>query len=123
MESNHFNLTHILPEYEIINFCKVSLTRFMHLSSATIVCHQRILLLTNEIIYSFQHGGSSLIDKYDGSPSKLITSIYSELEWNCWQFKMIPRGLWDDTRNQQEFMNWLATKVGVEKQEDWYTVT
>lgn len=57
------------------------------------------------------HGGSVLLSKYENSPSKLVTSVFSDKSWKIWKFNKVPDGFWDDSTNQKHFMEWLGTNT------------
>jgi hypothetical protein len=40
-----------------------------------------------------EKGGIGLLKKYEGSPSKLVTSVYSQFQWNFSNFK---RNKWSE---------------------------
>eukprot|EP01118_Nematostelium_gracile_P007656 TRINITY_DN2498_c0_g1_i5.p1 TRINITY_DN2498_c0_g1~~TRINITY_DN2498_c0_g1_i5.p1 ORF type:complete len:321 (-),score=59.21 TRINITY_DN2498_c0_g1_i5:3-965(-) len=69
-----------------------------------------------------EKGGSSLLKKYNNSPSMMITSILTEHDWDLLQFSN-RRGMWDDIQNQERFVRGLAKQLNITKQEDWYKVT
>ncbi len=80
-----------------------------------------------------QHGGSSLLQKYNGSIVNLLTTVYSEYlvylislfcryQWDLTKFVQIPHGYWDLPK-QRAFMDNLAKKLNIVKQEGWYNVT
>jgi hypothetical protein len=70
-----------------------------------------------------QHGGASLLRMYDDSPPLLITSVFSEHAWLIWRFQVVPKGFWQDEKNQRKFMEWLQNKLQLNSWEDWYSVT
>ena len=78
-------------------------------------------ITTNDIS---QNGGSTLLhDKFKGSPSLLVSSVYPEHKWLIHQFSQVPKGHWDNPTNQRSFMDWLGVKLGFNKMEDWYKIT
>src|ERR1700722_12949120 len=48
-----------------------------------------------------ENGGSGLLNKCDGSPSKLITPIYSNHEWKQSNFNKNQQIYWDNKENQR----------------------
>jgi hypothetical protein len=40
-----------------------------------------------------------------------------------WLSGKVPRGFWNDLKNQRVFFEWLADQLGVKSPEDWYKVT
>ena len=67
--------------------------------------------------------GNSLLGMYNNSHIKLITTIYNDYDWLPWMFKSSPRKYWEDKNNVVKYMNWLANKLNINKNEDWYKVT
>jgi hypothetical protein len=71
-----------------------------------------------------QHRGSFLInDKYYGSPSKLIQSVYPSHEWLIWRFDIVPKGYWNSLENQKQFMKWLEKKLHISNVKEWYRIS
>jgi hypothetical protein len=68
-------------------------------------------------------GAKTLLDKYEHSPTKLISSVYSDLEWLPWEFKHYQTVYWNDINNQKYFIDWTASELKVKKMSDWYNVT
>ncbi len=84
------------------------------------------------------HGGVSLLtSQYNGSISKLLTTVYSEYldslfrihfqsyKWDLSKFNSSHRqaGWWDNMTNQRTFMNEIAEKLHITNQEGWYKLT
>ena len=70
-----------------------------------------------------QYGGHQLLDLYDGSPFKLLSTIYSEHQWVAWKLDRLPRSWWTDPTNQLAYMEWAAKCLNVKCLEDWYNVS
>ena len=68
-------------------------------------------------------GGVRLIDLYNGSLSKLLSSVYPEYDWLPWKFTVCPLGFWNDIANQRKFTEWVAKELNIKEMEDWYRVT
>jgi hypothetical protein len=68
-------------------------------------------------------GGVTLLNKYLGSPIKLLQSIYPEHYWMIWKFSIVPTGYWDKPQNRKEFVDWMGSEFGFTKLEDWYNIT
>lgn len=68
------------------------------------------------------HGGG-LLEKYKGSPIKLLSSVFPEYNWLPWKFHSIPKGFWEKDGNQMVYMKWLEDKLNVKSEEDWYNVS
>lgn len=43
-----------------------------------------------------QLGAHSLIDYYNHSISKAITSIFPQYDWKLWKFQMVPKHYWNN---------------------------
>lgn len=78
-----------------------------------------------------------MLNKYSGSPASVVQDIFKDhgicyfcifsvltisLEWLSWNFDHIPKGFWDKDKSQQKFMEYLGSKLGYSKVEDWYNV-
>ena len=68
-------------------------------------------------------GGSSLLQKYKGSPFHLISTIYPEVEWLPWKFTQSPKGFWADVENQKTFIQWASKQLNIRDLSDWYNVS
>lgn len=68
-------------------------------------------------------GGSPLMRYYDDSLFKLLQNIYPEYPWQPFRFRNIPVGWWKVPSNARQCLDWLGTKLGIEKLDDWYSVT
>lgn len=76
--------------------------------------------------YSIKHdhfGGHQLLDLYDGSPFKLLSTIYADHQWVVWKLDRLPRSWWSDPQHQLEYMEWAAKCLNVQSLEDWYNVS
>jgi len=69
------------------------------------------------------YGGIGILTKYDGSPSKMLQSVYPEHNWNIYKFDKVPYGHWESMENQKKFMDWLGVELGVTEMQDWYKIT
>jgi hypothetical protein len=68
-------------------------------------------------------GGKTITEKYKGSPSLLLSQIYPSYDWLPWKFRGCPHFFWNNTQNQQKFMDWAGTQLNVKEMNDWYKVT
>eukprot|EP01118_Nematostelium_gracile_P016455 TRINITY_DN6819_c0_g1_i1.p1 TRINITY_DN6819_c0_g1~~TRINITY_DN6819_c0_g1_i1.p1 ORF type:complete len:345 (+),score=60.30 TRINITY_DN6819_c0_g1_i1:359-1393(+) len=68
-------------------------------------------------------GGNGLLQKYDDSPSKMITTIIPEHHWNMYKFGKNEKGRWDDVRSQREMVDYLSKELNITRMEDWYLIT
>eukprot|EP01114_Cavostelium_apophysatum_P022685 TRINITY_DN8291_c0_g1_i1.p1 TRINITY_DN8291_c0_g1~~TRINITY_DN8291_c0_g1_i1.p1 ORF type:complete len:560 (+),score=113.65 TRINITY_DN8291_c0_g1_i1:52-1731(+) len=69
------------------------------------------------------NGGSSLLNHFGNSPSKLITTLLPEHPWNLYDFESVPVNYWKDRHNQKAFLNELTKRLEVNNYSDWYKVT
>ncbi len=69
-----------------------------------------------------QNGAGSLLQKYSNSPSRLLSSVYPECEWDFSKFNN-PQGYWDNSANQRCFLDELAKKLNITDQQGWYNIT
>jgi len=60
---------------------------------------------------------------YDGSPPKIIMSVYPEYEWLEWKFANTPYHFWEKIENQKKYMRWLREQIGFKEFEDLYKLT
>lgn len=67
-----------------------------------------------------EKGGGSLMERYNNSPSKMITTVMSEHNWNMKEFKN--RKVWNDIENQKEHLARLAKELKIKRMEEWYEV-
>ncbi len=70
-----------------------------------------------------RHGGGSLLNRYNCSLIKLLSSVYPEYHWNVAKFTHVPQRFWDNADNQRAFMDELAKTLNITHHEGWYHVT
>ena len=68
------------------------------------------------------HGGSGLLEKYNGSLQYALKSIYPNYEWIPWLFSVSP-GFWEDINNQRKYFDWFENKMNFKDKSDWYSIT
>lgn len=56
--------------------------------------------------------------KYDGSPSKAVSSIYSDYPYVPWLFHKVPKGFFEIRENRQKYIDWLVERVSVQSLSD-----
>ena len=69
-----------------------------------------------------ENGGGTLLEKYNGSPSKLLMSVYPEYNWILFKFDTVPKNYWDDINNQKEYLDWLGNQLNYKSMDDWYKI-
>ena len=69
-----------------------------------------------------QNGGVSLLNKYGGSPSKLVMAVYVTHQWQQSRFNT-QHGYWNNKNNQRDFMDQLGNTLRYKEINAWYTVT
>lgn len=69
-----------------------------------------------------EKGGSSLLDKYDGSLFNMICSLYCEHNWKPWRFCATPSGYWESTTNQRRFFDDYAREHSITTSSQWFNV-
>jgi hypothetical protein len=68
-------------------------------------------------------GASSLLQvEYRGSLTKALANIYPDYPWQIWRFEQVPKGFWNDMKNQRDFLNWFGKEMGILQQSDWYRI-
>jgi hypothetical protein len=67
-------------------------------------------------------GGSSLLHKFNGSISGLLSGSYPDYNWLPWKFTRCPPEFWDDLKNQGKFMEWATKQLNIEMS-DWHKVS
>lgn len=68
-------------------------------------------------------GGYALLSQFNNSLPKLLSSVYPEYSWKFWLFQQVPGQVWQDKKNQREYMDSLAAQLGFKTTEDWYNIT
>ena len=66
-------------------------------------------------------GGTSLINLYLNSPSKLLSAIYPNYEWIPWKFQKIAAKGWETSA--RKFMEMLSKEFKIKTLSDWYNVS
>jgi hypothetical protein len=64
-----------------------------------------------------------MLNKYNGSTSLLVSSVYPEYDWLPWKFTACPRNYWDNINKQRKFVDWASKQLKIEDMSDWYKVT
>jgi hypothetical protein len=59
-------------------------------------------------------GGHFIVDNYfNGSIARALIHLYPNYEWEIWKFKAVPKGFWDDPRNQRAFFDFVGKRLGI----------
>src|SRR5690242_8115425 len=58
------------------------------------------------------NGGTTLLQKYRGSPTSLVCALFPEHQWVLHRFASVPHGYWEDLTNRRTFMEWLGVQLG-----------
>jgi hypothetical protein len=77
--------------------------------------------ITGDIIRN--NYGHGIINKYNGSPSLILKSIFSNIEWFEWLFDMSPLNIFNNDNTKKRFFIWLGKELGYDKPEKWYNLT
>lgn len=68
------------------------------------------------------HYGDKLLMKYNNSPSRVVSHVYSDHDWKGWLFSEASNLFWKDDQNVKDYMEWLGKKIEFNKMEDWYQI-
>lgn len=71
-------------------------------------------------------GGATLLNRYQGSVSKLLVNVFPEFSWDPLKFMKAPNTYWDSLENQKSYLLELGKeKFGIKEgdMEAWYKVT
>lgn len=71
------------------------------------------------------HGGKSILQRYNDSLSTILTNIYPEHNWDPLRFTKVPQNYWASKANQRAFLDALARKLDFKEGEfgGWYNVS
>ncbi len=136
---NRFNaspvqlLEHIYPEHQWLPWLFNRSPSSTWKSDSTINSYmmwlgQRLNYITMEDWYNISkndlvnnHGGG-LMDRFSGSPTKLLQYVYPEHQWVPWLFIRAPQDIWKNNGMIQDYMVWLGQKLNYTKTGDWYNI-
>lgn len=59
---------------------------------------------------------------YNFSLIQAIMDVYSEHEWEPWNFTHVSQGFWNNTANHSLFLEWLGKKLNFKTRSDWYSI-
>ena len=69
------------------------------------------------------NGGSGLLQLFDGSPFKVLSFAYPEINWKQWKFNQVSKGYWNNPSNVRDFFENNKEIFKIKQQEDWYKIT
>jgi hypothetical protein len=67
--------------------------------------------------------GWGLLQAYDSSPTKALTTLLPEYRLQISQFDTRPQSFWKDPKNQKAFLHDLFDRLGYKAPDDWYQLT
>eukprot|EP01114_Cavostelium_apophysatum_P016603 TRINITY_DN4763_c0_g1_i1.p1 TRINITY_DN4763_c0_g1~~TRINITY_DN4763_c0_g1_i1.p1 ORF type:complete len:587 (+),score=113.21 TRINITY_DN4763_c0_g1_i1:111-1871(+) len=67
--------------------------------------------------------GAGLLARFNNSPSRMITSLLPEYDWEEMDFHAVPSKFWRDAKNRLLFGKRLESRLQIKKWEDWYEIT
>lgn len=50
-------------------------------------------------------------------------NIFVEYLWNPQDMKNLPKGFWDDKKNQRKFLDGLSKELGIKEAKDWNNIS
>ena len=79
-------------------------------------------LTTRKII---SNGGRSLLKRHGDSVSRMLASVFPEMDWDTSKFFKAPDDMWVSLEKQRNFMDELGVKLGMDRgsYEGWYKVS
>jgi hypothetical protein len=66
-----------------------------------------------------EKGGGQLLEQYDGSPSKMLSAIYPNVEWHPWIFGCADDTYWGNINNRRTFLDWVASRYHIKRCDQW----
>jgi hypothetical protein len=69
------------------------------------------------------YGSSLLRNQYNNRVQRMISTIYPEIEWLPWKFRLSPMNYWNDIKNHKQYMEWLFGILDYKTIEDRYKIT
>jgi len=73
--------------------------------------------------FKSHNGITILYNVFSGSTRDVAKHLYPDYPWIEWMFRKVPDGFWEDLSNVRDFLDWLATELGIEDPEQWYVYT
>jgi hypothetical protein len=74
-----------------------------------------------------EHGGASLLHRFNNSPSEALKTIYCEFLWE-WKkkekgFANVQKGYWDIKENRVNLIERIGKELHVKDLDDWYRIS
>jgi len=66
--------------------------------------------------------GSTLLSAYNCSPSRILTTLFPDHQWNLWKFEKSAARIWENKDTRLQFLKYLGDQLGFRSMEDWYKV-
>ena len=62
---------------------------------------------------------ADFFNQFNGSPFKILSFAYPEINWKQWKFDQVSKGYWKDKKNIRLFMEDLGHSLKFESFQDW----
>jgi hypothetical protein len=70
-----------------------------------------------------EEGATYLLKRYGSQVQRVLEDVYKDHKWLPWKFASAPRNYWQDTKNQREYLDWLAIHLHIVSPDGWYKVS
>jgi hypothetical protein len=60
---------------------------------------------------------------YNGSLKLALKKVYSHYNWQEWKFNKVSSKFWKDSKNLNQYMEWLGQQFQIKTLDDWYGIT
>ncbi len=67
-------------------------------------------------------GGDGILEYYNGSLFKLLSTVYPEHEWFSWKFHRLPPGFVLSSTDKEDIINYLSKELNIKEMSDWDNV-
>jgi len=68
-------------------------------------------------------GGSGFLQRCGGTVQRVLVKLCPEFSWDTWRFEGVSRGYWALEFNRRRYFEWLQRDLGVQDENQWYSVT
>jgi len=68
-------------------------------------------------------GSGALLHCWGSSSVAAVMDTFPDQVWYEWLFVSCPRSFWTDRKNHRRYMKWFGEQCGIEKPDDWYSIT